>query len=64
MPEMDRWLALMSDSRPDVDKGVLVKLIKCIYGMREVRANLVQESLDDTIEFLLVQIEDFVVEKH
>lgn len=63
MPEMDRWLALMSDSRPDLDKGVLVNLIKCIYGMREVRANLVQEALDDTIEFLLVQIEQYVVGK-
>ncbi len=63
MPEIEKWLSLMSDAREDVDKGVLVNLIKCIYGMREVRANLVQESLDDTIEFMLVQIEDFVVKK-
>lgn len=63
MPEIEKWLSLMSDAREDVDKGVLVNLIKCIYGMGEVRANLVQESLDDTIEFLLIQIEDFVVKK-
>ena len=63
MPQIEKWLSLMSDARPDVDKGVLVNLIKCIYGMREVRANLVQESLDDTIAFMLVQIENYVVQK-
>lgn len=60
LPELDIWLSLMSDVRTDIDKGVVVNLIKSIYAMREVKANLIQESLDDTIEFMLVQIERYI----
>lgn len=60
LPELDIWLSLMSDARTDIDKGVVVNLIKSIYAMREVKANLIQESLDDTIEFMLVQIEQYI----
>lgn len=60
LPELDIWLSLMSDARTDIDKGVVVNLIKSIYAMREVKANLIQESLDDTIEFMLVQIERYI----
>ena len=60
LPELDIWLSLMSDARTDIDKGVVVNLIKSIYAMREVKANLIKESLDDTIEFMLVQIERYI----
>lgn len=60
LPELDIWLSLMSDARTDIDKGVVVNLIKSIYAIREVKANLIQESLDDTIEFMLVQIERYI----
>ncbi len=60
LPELDIWLSLMSDARTDIDKGVVINLIKSIYAMREVKANLIQESLDDTIEFMLVQIERYI----
>ena len=37
-----------------------MNLVKSIYAMREVRANLVEEALPDTIEFMLVQIEKYI----
>ncbi|MBD8918129.1 MAG: TetR/AcrR family transcriptional regulator [Lachnospiraceae bacterium] len=60
MPVLERCLALMSDARKDLNKGLVMNLIKSIYAMREVRANLVEEALPDTIEFLLVQIEKYI----
>ena len=60
MPELESWLSMMSDARADVDRGVLTNLIKSIYAIREVRANLVQESIDDTVDFILARIEEYV----
>lgn len=33
---------------------------KFLYQKADVRANLVEEALPDTIEFLLVQIENYI----
>lgn len=60
MPVLERCLALMSDARKDLNKGLVMNLVKSIYAMREVRANLVEEALPDTIEFMLVQIEKYI----
>ena len=60
MPVLERGLALMSDARKDLNKGLVMNLVKSIYAMREVRANLVEEALPDTIEFMLVQIEKYI----
>lgn len=60
MPVLERCLALMSDARKDLNKGLVMNLVKSIYAMREVRANLVEEALPDTIEFMLVQIENIL----
>lgn len=54
------WLSLIFDVREGVDCGTVVNLIKSIYAMREHRANLVEESLDDSIEMVLRLLEVYI----
>lgn len=54
------WLSLISDVREDVDSGTVVNLIKFIYAMREHRATLVEESLDNSIEMVLRLLEVYI----
>lgn len=54
------WLSLISDVREDIDCGTVVNLMKSIYAMREHRANLVEESLDNSIEMVLRLLEVYV----
>lgn len=60
--KMDAWLSMMSDARTDLDKGMVVNLIKSIYGLREMKDNMVQESVDATIEFILTHLEEYITE--
>lgn len=53
-------LPLVSDAREDIDLGIVVNLVKSIYAMREHRATLVQESLDDSIELVLRLLEVYI----
>lgn len=54
------WLSLISDVREDVDCGTVVNLMKSIYAMREHKATLVQESLDNSIEMVLRMLEIYI----
>lgn len=54
------WFALISDLREDIDCGTVVNLMKSIYAMREHRANLVEESLDNSIEMIIRLLEIYV----
>lgn len=54
------WLSLISDAREKIDCGTVVNLMKSIYAMREHRANLVEESLDNSIEMVLRLLEVYV----
>lgn len=53
-------LSLMADARADLNAGVIVNLIKAIYAMREHRKNLVEDSLDESIDLILRLLEDYV----
>lgn len=54
------WLSLISDVREGIDCGTVVNLAKSIYAMREHRANLVEESLDNSIEMVLRMLEIYI----
>lgn len=54
------WLSLISDEREGIDCGTVVNLAKSIYAMREHRANLVEESLDNSIEMVLRTLEIYI----
>lgn len=54
------WLSLICDKREDIDYGTVVNLIKSIYAMREHRATLVEESLNNSIEMVLRMLEIYV----
>ena len=54
------WLSLMSDKRENIDCGTVMNLMKSIYAMREHRANLVEESLDNSIEMVLRLLEVYI----
>lgn len=54
------WLSMISDVREGVDCGTVVNLIKSIYAMREHRANLIEESLDNSIEMVLRMLEVYI----
>lgn len=55
-----RWLSLISDIRKDIDYGTVLNLLKSIYAMREHRATLVEESLDNSIEMVLKMLEIYI----
>lgn len=57
------WLSLISDAREGVDGGTVVNLVKSIYAMREHRANLVEGSLDNSIEMVLRLLEVYICGK-
>lgn len=54
------WLSLISDARQNIDCGTVLNLIKSIYAMREHRANLVVESLDNSIEMIVRLLEAYI----
>lgn len=54
------WISLISDARKDIDCGTVVNLMKSIYAMREHRANLVEASLDNSIEMVLRMLEIYI----
>lgn len=60
METVKMWLSLISDKRENIDCGTVVNLMKSIYAMREHRANLVEESLDNSIEMVLRLLEVYI----
>lgn len=60
METVKMWLSLMSDKRENIDCGTVMNLMKSIYAMREHRANLVEESLDNSIEMVLRLLEVYI----
>jgi len=63
IPVAEYWLGLIEDARPNADPGVIVNLVKCIYAMREHRANMVEKSLDESIELVIKTMENYLSEK-
>lgn len=57
---LERWLALISDVRADIDCGTVLNLMKCIYAMREHRDTLAEASLDNSIEMILKLLEVYI----
>lgn len=55
-----KWLSLISDVREGIDCGTVVNLMKSIYAMREHRATLVEESLDNSIEMVIRMLEIYI----
>lgn len=55
-----RWLSLVLDVREEIDYGTVVNLMKSIYAMREHKANLIEESLDNSIEMVLRLLEVYI----
>lgn len=54
------WLSMISDVRENIDCGTIVNLMKSIYAMREHRATLVEESLDNSIEMVIRMLEIYI----
>lgn len=54
------WLSMISDVRENIDCGTIVNLMKSIYAMREHRATLVEESLDNSIEMVIRLLEIYI----
>lgn len=54
------WISLISDAREDIDCGTVVNLMKSIYAMREHRANLIEGSLDNSIEMVIRLLEVYI----
>lgn len=54
------WLGMIENANENADPGVIVNLVKCIYAMREHRANMVQEALDDSIGLVLHTMEIYI----
>lgn len=50
----------VSDVRADIDIGIVVNLIKGVYGMRENRETLIETSLDNSIEIMLRALEIYI----
>lgn len=57
---LKQLLSYVSDTREDIDLGVVVNLIKEIYAMREHRENFVEGSIDQTIELVLHTLEMYI----
>lgn len=55
------WMSIIEDINENVDPGVIVNLIKCIYAMREHRDTLVEESLEQSIDVQLRAIELYLI---
>ncbi|MBQ8245522.1 MAG: TetR/AcrR family transcriptional regulator [Lachnospiraceae bacterium] len=50
----------LSDVRADVDIGIVVNLIKGVYGMRENRETMIETSLEESIEVILRALENYI----
>lgn len=57
---MKQWLCLMSDAQTDVDIGTVINLIKSIYAIREHRDTLVEASLDNSIDIILLALQRYI----
>lgn len=55
-----QFFTYISDVREDVDIGTVVNLIKGMYGMRESRDTLMEESLENSIEMMLRMLEIYI----
>lgn len=53
-------LSVVDGVRADIDFGIFVNLIKSIYALKEHRANMVQTSLDDSIDLIFKLAERYV----
>lgn len=60
MKLVKKWLSLISDVREGIDCGTVVNLMKSIYAMREHRATLAEESLDNSIEMVIRMLEIYI----
>ena len=54
---MQMCFSYVSDVREDIDMGIVVNLIKGMYGMRESRDTLIEAALDNSIEMMLRMLE-------
>lgn len=57
---MQTFFQYVSDVRTDIDIGIVVNLIKGVYGMRENRETLIETSLDNSIEIMLRALEIYI----
>lgn len=57
----EHCMGMIEDLNENADPGVVVNLVKCIYAMREHRANMVQEALEKSIEVQLKTIESYLI---
>lgn len=57
---LQQFFTYVSDVREDVDIGTVVNLIKGMYGMRESRDTLIEESLENSIEVMLRMLEIYI----
>lgn len=55
------WIGMIENVNENADPGVIVNLIKCVYAMREHRATMVQEALDESIDVQLQAIEAYLM---
>lgn len=60
MLTVKHWIGMIENVDENVNPGVIVNLIKCIYAMREHRATMVQEALDQSIDVQLQTIETYL----
>lgn len=54
------WLSMLTDADEQVDPGIVVNLLKCIYAMREHRKNMVEEALEESIGYQLKAVEHYI----
>lgn len=57
---MQLFFSFVSDVREDIDMGIVVNLIKGMYGMRESRDTLIEAALDNSIEMMLRMLEIYI----
>ena len=55
------WIGMIENVDENVNPGVIVNLIKCIYAMREHRATMVQAALGQSIDIQLKAIETYLI---
>lgn len=61
MSTVKYWIGVIENVNENANPGVIVNLIKCIYAMREHRATMVQDALDQSIDVQLRAIEAYLV---
>lgn len=61
VPLVKYWMSKLQNVNENANPGVVVNLIKCIYAMREHRATMVREALDQSIDVQLRAIEAYLL---